>query len=241
MEEETQKEVHKFDAFEIIYLIYLALLPAAGTVFLLEKIILPEWSRFFVFIGGVAAVGLYLATIVSFSIIPASWWKRLIFMLDGPFIAVGLAYYLSGNIIDILMNMFFIDVGGAVLGIFITVIRKAPSKEDCIKGMIASGIPFLMMLTALLLYSFKSSEFSILQLGILLAGLLQTGFMQSRLFQQQNVVREFMQIIILGIVVWVAAYIFGCVFWDLRRKKDSGVTSQESAKEEHSTSNGKRK
>lgn len=221
MKEEVPKKVHKFDAFEIIYLIYLALLPAAGTVFLFERIILPEWSRFFVFIGGVAAVGLYLAAIVSFTVIPKSWWKQLIFLLDGPLIALGLAYYLNGNIIDILMNMFFIDVGGTVLGIFITVIRKAPTKEDRIKGMIAAGIPFLIMLSALLLYSLKSTELSMLQLSILLVGLIHTGFLQSRIFQEQNVVRECMQIIILGITLWVAAYIFGCVFWDIKRKKEA--------------------
>lgn len=237
IKEETAKNIQKFDAFEVFYLIYLAAMPAVGTVFLLQRIYLPEWSRFWIFLLGVAAVGLYLATISSFTTIPKSWWKRLLFLLDGPLIAVGLVFYLNGSFIDLLMNMFFIDVGGAVLGIFITVIRKAPTKEDRIKGMIASGIPFLFMLGSLFLYSLKDPEFSWLQLGILLLGLGHTGFIQSHIFEDaKNVVRECLQIIILGVVLWLAGYIFGCVFWDIKRKEkakdqESGVMIQKPGKQ----------
>lgn len=240
MKSEEEKRIQKFDAFEIIYLIYLAMLPAAGTIFLLHRIHVPEWSRFFVFILGVAALGLYLATIVSYTIIPSSLWKRILFFLDGPFIAVGLALYLNGSITDILMNIFFIDVGGSVLGVFLTVIKAAPSKEDRIKGIIATGFPSMLILVSLFLYSIKDPEFSILQLIILILGLIHTGFIQSCIYKKDKVIRECPQIIILGIAFWLASYIFGCVFWDIQRKKKE-KNKNPAVNIELSTSNEKKK
>ena len=73
-------KIHAF--FARIYLIYLGLLPALATFAVI-------WAygyrwMFLLFLVGVAAVGVYLATVMSYTPIPKSLPWLLLALLDGP-------------------------------------------------------------------------------------------------------------------------------------------------------------
>ena len=65
-----------------IYLFYLGLLPAVATFAILA--IYGHPAPFFVFIGGVMEVGVYLAVVANYVRVPQSVWGCLLVLLDGP-------------------------------------------------------------------------------------------------------------------------------------------------------------
>lgn len=64
------------------HLIYLGLLPSVATFTLLYTYGHP--APLLLFLGGTAAVGVYLAVIISYTSMPSSPWIRLFIILDGP-------------------------------------------------------------------------------------------------------------------------------------------------------------
>jgi hypothetical protein len=64
------------------HLIYLGLLPSVATFALLYTYGHP--APFLLFLGGIVAVSVYLAVIISYTAIPSSPWLSLLILLDGP-------------------------------------------------------------------------------------------------------------------------------------------------------------
>jgi hypothetical protein len=89
-----------------IYLFYLGVLPALATFAILWAYSYP-WF-FCLFLGGVAGVGVYLATVMSYTPIPKSLPWLLLALLDGPlFVLISLrnnfhplAFAIEGYLID---------------------------------------------------------------------------------------------------------------------------------------------
>ena len=97
-------KVHAF--FARFYLIYLGLLPTLATFAALWAYGYP-WF-FCLFLGGIAGVGVYLATVMSYTPIPQSLPWLLLALFDGPFFALislrsnfhPLLFAIEGFIID---------------------------------------------------------------------------------------------------------------------------------------------
>lgn len=99
-----QNSTHTF--FARLYLFYLGILPALATFAILRSYGYP-WL-FFLFVGGVAGVGVYLATVNSYTPIPQSLPWLLLALLDGPFFVLlsmrnnfhPMAFAINGYLID---------------------------------------------------------------------------------------------------------------------------------------------
>jgi hypothetical protein len=104
MDIDPSSKIHRF--FARIYLIYLGALPAFATFGILKAYGYP-WP-FILFLVGVAAVGVYLATVMSYTPVPRSLPWLLVALLDGPlFVLISLrhnfhpfAFAIEGYLID---------------------------------------------------------------------------------------------------------------------------------------------
>ncbi|HSH03258.1 MAG TPA: hypothetical protein VLL52_12120 [Anaerolineae bacterium] len=88
---ETKDINHKLNEYlGWLYLGYLSLLPAMGTagVLYLYGVGVGQLGMWLIFLGGVAAVGVYLATVGSYTVIPKQWWATAFLIADGPLIVL---------------------------------------------------------------------------------------------------------------------------------------------------------
>ena len=72
----------------LLYLVYLALLPAIATFAVLWRYgqTYSDATMFLSFLVGTAAVGVYSAFVMSYQYVPKSLWRLLVLLLDGPFL-----------------------------------------------------------------------------------------------------------------------------------------------------------
>lgn len=187
-----------------VYLVYLALLPAVGTVALtlFEITVQP----FLFFIIGTAAVGIYLAVVVSYTKLSKSVWKNLFILLDGP-IWIGIASFFGGSVAGFLFEGVFMELISILLGIFLlSIFSGRPTKDQRIGSLMATGIPLLGVIILAWMYINGNLLDNPMKLFVLGLATLQGTVFQYRIMSQDKVLRESMGIIIFGIIIWVTAF-----------------------------------
>lgn len=179
-------KIHAF--FARFYLIYLGLLPALATFALLWAYGYP-WI-FCLFLGGVAGVGIYLATVMSYTPIPQSLPWLLLALLDGPiFVLISLrenfhplAFAVEGFIID----------GGAIWAsiLFLAFVSPLPTR-----GQRLASIAIMLVILGLMGSLFWPYWQEFLwgnweRIFWLTAGIIQATWLNYRRFQRAAVLRQ---------------------------------------------------
>lgn len=195
-------------SFERWYLGYLALLPAVGAVTLFSVITLPEWSRFIGFMLGAAGVAIYLATTTSYTVVPISKLQRATLVLSGPLWALVSVFLFHGTLPDFIISTALIQIGVACGSVLLTVVTHAPTKNDKLKGLVATLLPLFGTLLLAALY-----VSSLWQAVVLLGAVLQGSVLQKITVTKDVVLRQSPKIILFGLLTWVAAYIFGNAYF----------------------------
>ena len=91
---------------ERAHLVYLGLLPALATFAVL--VVYGHPFMFLVFLGGIVAVSVYLAVVVSYTCSPSSLAVALFILLDGP-VCAALAQLSGGNPYAFAIDSFLVD------------------------------------------------------------------------------------------------------------------------------------
>jgi len=185
------------------YLFYLALLPAVGTIALALFEI--TFQPFF-FIIGTAAVGIYLAVIVSYTKLSKSVWKNLFILLDGP-IWIGIASFFGGSVAGFLLEDVLMELISILLGIFLlSIFSSRPSKDQRTASILVTGIPLLGVIILAWMYISGNLLDNPMKLFVLTLATVQGTIFQYRMMSEDKVMRESMGIIIFGIIIWLAAF-----------------------------------
>jgi hypothetical protein len=209
MNSDQSRKVHAF--FARFYLVYLGLLPALATLAVLWAYGYP-WF-FCLFLGGVAGVGVYLATVMSYTPIPQSLPWLLLALLDGPlFVLISLrnnfhplAFAVEGFIIE-----------GAAIWISILVLAFVSPLPT--RGQRAASIAIMAAILGLMgsLFGPYWQEYLWGQwqrIFWLLAGVVQATWLNYGRFQRAEVLREESDggiLFIVGLLfLWLAAMIVG--------------------------------
>ncbi len=115
-----------------VFLTYTILLPGLATISVYAYFLAPppEWARFLLWIGGIALVGVYLATLNYFTV-PASPATALLLLLDTPLILLPQFYDAGGmngaSIAAFLVTDFWAEAAGTGLAITILALREGQS------------------------------------------------------------------------------------------------------------------
>jgi hypothetical protein len=207
-------KIHAF--FARLYLVYLGFLPALATLAVL-------WAYgyrwlFVLFLVGVAAVGVYLATVMSYTPIPRSLPWLLLALFDGPlFVLISLrdnfhplAFAIEGFIID-----------GAAIWIsilFLAMVSPLPTRGQ--RGASIAIMAVILGLMGSLFWPYWQ-EYLWGQWGRifwLLAGIVQATWLNFGRFQRAEVLREERDggilFIVGSIMIWLLAMIVGANLYE---------------------------
>jgi len=202
-------KIHTF--FSKLYLFYLGLLPALATFAVLWVYGYPWLSV--LFLVGVAGVGVYLATVMSYTPIPSSLFWLLLALMDGPIFALlslrndfhPLAFAIEGFLID--GSAIWISI------LFLAIVSPLPTREQRIAS-IAIMLGILTLIGSLFWpygqeYLWGNWE----RLFWLGAGIIQATWLNFSRFKRAEVLRRESDGAILFLVgmliIWLIAMIVG--------------------------------
>jgi hypothetical protein len=193
-----------------LYLTYLALLPAAGTlVVYLVYGVRPNGLLFL--LVGTAGVGIYLAVTVSYTRLGDSAWKPALLLFDGPVWAT-LAGAAAGPL-AVLANDVLIDVAGILLGtLVLSVVSPKPTRQQRIGSIAATGIPLLGV--AWLAWACAGDGVAMRSIVVATLGLLQAAVSHFFVIREDRVQRPAQWLILVGIITWVICFIVGSAVTD---------------------------
>jgi hypothetical protein len=193
-----------------LYLTYLALLPAAGTlVVYLVYDVRPNGLLFL--LVGTAGVGIYLAVTASYTRLGDSSWKPVLLLFDGPVWAT-LAGAAAGPL-TVLANDVLIDVAGILLGtLVLSVVSPKPTRQQRIGSIAATGIPLLGV--AWLAWACAGDGVAMRSVVIATLGLLQAALSHFFVIREDRVQRPAQWLILVGIITWVICFIVGSAVTD---------------------------
>lgn len=203
------------------HLIYLGLLPAAATFGLLNKYGHPV--PLLLFIGGTAAVGVYLAVVFYFSPMPRSVVWGLVVLLDGPLWVVLSILSKRGLPLDYIVEGYVVEGTAIWLSILFL------SLYDIRERLAAAGFMLLaLIVTGSLVYPYFRDQ---LRGEWLSLGLLTIGIAEALAIRYRQVKRDVERpttsrpdtgrnAVYIGIfiVIWAAAMIAGNVLHELNSK-----------------------
>lgn len=211
----TQKEklVHIIGK---IYMFYLGVLPALATFAILWAYSYP-WL-FCLFLGGVAGVGVYLATVMSYAPIPKSLPWLLLALLDGPlFVLISLrndfhplAFAIEGYLID----------GTAIwLSIlFLAFVSDLPTREQRIASIAIMFVILGLMGSLFWPYWQEYLWGNWYRIFWLAAGVVQATWLNFGRFQRAEVLRQESDggilFIVGSLMVWLLALIVGANLYE---------------------------
>jgi len=214
MDQDKYNKTHA--VFARLYLFYLGLLPALATFAVLWAYGYPLY--FCLFMGGVAAVGVYLATVMSYTPIPQSLPWLLLALLDGPFFVLlslrnnfhPLAFAIEGFIID----------GGAIWVsiLFLAFVSPLPTREQRI-----ASIMIMLVIVGLMGSLFWPYWQEFLwgnwdRIFWLVVGIVQATWLNYGRFQRAEVIRQESDGSILFVVglliIWLIAMIAGANLYE---------------------------
>jgi hypothetical protein len=202
--------------FSRLYLIYLGLLPALATFAVLWAYGYP-WL-FCLFLGGVAGVGVYLATVMSYTPIPQSLPWLLLALLDGPFFALislrndfhPLAFAVEGFVID----------GGAIWIsiLFLAFVSPLPTRSQRMASILIMAVILVLMGSLFWPYWQEYLWGQWQRIFWLLAGIVQATWLNYGRFQRAAVLREESDggiLFIVGLImIWLLAMIVGANLYE---------------------------
>ncbi|MBN1583270.1 MAG: hypothetical protein JXA89_21350, partial [Anaerolineae bacterium] len=176
------------------HLLYLGLLPSLATFALLRTYGYP--ARFVLFIAGVAAVGIYLAIVYSYTRLPDSpganvrWTSIAWALLDGPLFA--LIAWRDGDDLPLAfaINAFVVDG----LAIWLAILWLSFVSPDPTRGQRIASIAIMVGVLAMTGSLFWPYARDVLwgqwmQLGTLATGVAESAFVRVRLLDRGSVVR----------------------------------------------------
>jgi hypothetical protein len=200
--------------------VYLGLLPALATFSLLYLYGHP--APLLLFIGGTAAVAVYLAVVSSYTPMPTSLGWALLVLLDGPLWA--LLSLLSKKITPFAFAIegFLVDGTAIWIAILILALRsQLPTKEQ----RVASVLFMLAALgaTASLVWPYCREAFSEqwLSAGLLVAGVIESTIVRFKVLKEDKVLRgadATTTYLIVLLLAWVASMILGNVLHQVKFK-----------------------
>lgn len=192
------------------YLIYLALLPAVGTVALVGFLKITVNPLVFLCVG-TAGVGIYLAMTGSYTKLSRNPWRNLLMFLDGPIWAIG-TLAVGGSLATVVVNDILIEISAGLLGLFAVVLTSyKPSRDQRIASIFAVGIPLLGAGWLLYLYGRDHLVDGPWTLVVLAAAVVQGAFLQFRLANADEVHQDAEILILIGIIAWLASLFLG--YW----------------------------
>ena len=203
-----------------IHLIYLGLLPSLATFGLLYKYGYPV--PFILFLGGAAAVGVYIAVVFYYTPMPRSWVGGLLVLLDGPAWvvlslltkkAVPLGYVVEGFIVE----------GTAIWLSILILAAKFPRQRLAAIGYMLLALAVSVSLTYP--YFRDSLQGQWLSVALLGMGIVETfGARFAQLKRDEESRDKNLQdpnknigLLVALILIWVAAMIAGNVLFELRQ------------------------
>lgn len=208
------QKIHAF--FSKLYLAYLGLLPALATFAVLWAYGYP-WV-FGLFLGGVAAVGVYLATVMSYTPIPQSLPWLLLALLDGPlFVLISLRNHLHP--LAFAIEGFLIDGSAIWLSIlYLAFVSGLPTREQRLAS-IAIMLAILGLIGSLFWPYWQEFLWgNWYRVFWLAAGIFQATWLNFNRFQRAEVLRSEGDNGILFIVgllaIWLIAMIAGASLHD---------------------------
>lgn len=192
-----------------IYLWYLTLLPAVGTVVLIG-LLRVQVNPLLVLIVGTAAVGIYLAITGSYTSVTSSPWKNAALLLDGPVWAI-VGWALGKSVGEILATDVLIEIGAMLLGLLAASITSPLPTKGQRKASIAIAVTTLAATAYVITLVGQSPLFLLTAFG----GIVQGAFTQYRLTQNDHVQRDAFAYILVGIIAWIASLFAGYALYEL--------------------------
>lgn len=126
---------------ERVYIFYLGLIPALGSfagVILYDRSAPPSWLVVVLLIGGVVAVGVYLAMLAAYVGFPKSPWLGLVILLDGPAqIGLSVALREHGTIWHLFGEMLLVETAPIYAAIFALALQSdKPTRKQRIGSLV---------------------------------------------------------------------------------------------------------
>lgn len=196
-----------------IHLVYLGLLPALATFGLLYTYGHP--APLLMFLGGTAAVGVYLAVTFSYTPRPTSLGWALLVLLDGPAWALLSLYSKGAARPDFAVEGLIVD-GTAV---WLSILVLALSSPRPTRGQRVASVGFMLVAlgaTASLVWPYFRDALwgQWASLGCLGAGILEAVLLRFKQLKREQVAQDpddGLLYIVLLVLTWVCAMILGNV------------------------------
>ena len=194
-----------------VYLLYLGILPAIGTFAALVAYGTP--GPFLLFLGGIAAVGVYLAVTYSYTRIPANPLLILVMLLDGPLVIL-IAQQDGYSLLGFLIESYLVD-GTAI---WLSILLLSLTSQLPTRGQRIGSVFFMLVAlvaTSSLFWPYMKAVLwnDWVRMMWLLAGTLVFSVIHYRRFYKENIVRtesDFSILYIAGLVMlWVFAMLSG--------------------------------
>ncbi len=202
--------------FERVHLVYLGLLPTLATFAVLITYGHP--AIFLVFLGGIVAVSVYLAMVVSYTRPPGSLAVALFILLDGP-ICAALAQLSGGNPYAFAIDSFLIDGVAIWLAIvWLAVTTSRSTEEQRIATVFFALVAVVTVFSVFWPYLRESVWEEWKKLGWLVVGMVEAFIARHYLLEADEVVRDTgVSAAYIGILlfVWIAALIAGNVLHEI--------------------------
>lgn len=201
-----------------VHLIYLALLPAWATGVTLATY--GHQSPFLILIGGIVAVGVYLAVIVNYTRPATSFGVALLTLIDGPLWAA--SAQLTGRFAaSFAVDAFLVDgVAIWIAIVWLAVTTSRPTREQRVATLVFAIIAVGTVCSLFWPYLRENLWGQWLGVGVLLLGIGEAVVAHHYLLDKDEIVRgeRFTMpylIIIIFLFVWIAAMMVGMVIYEL--------------------------
>lgn len=198
-----------------IYLVYLCILPAAGTFVLLGVLHVAIWPLVFFFVG-TAVVAIYLGMVASYTKLSDKPFRNLLLFLDGP-IWIAPGTFFGGSIATAIVEDVLVETISMLIGIFgLTMVSRLPTPRQRVSSFLVVGIPLIGVLVILFLYA---QQYVVPEnpwrLLFIIGATLQGTITQFRTVQKDEVMRSSEGYILIGIGAWIVALAVGNVMREL--------------------------
>ena len=200
----------------LAYLVYLGALPAVATASTLWQYgeWYPDWKFILSFLGGTAAVGVYLAFVYSYQMVPVSVGRTLLLLLDGPLLIL-LSQSGSVSPYGFAVEAYLVDGTAVWLSILWLALHSPDPTPNQRRAsvfimLVAIGITWLFFLPYLQVELFGNW----VQMGWLLFAIIQGVALRSFLLKETDDLRDQDNapwFIVAMILLWIAALFGGMI------------------------------
>lgn len=204
------------------HLIYLCLLPTLSTFAVLYVYGHPV--PLLLFIGGTAAVGVYLAVTVSYTRPSKSIGWALLVLFDGPVWALLSVFSKDVTSMGFAIEGFLVDGVAIWLSILILALHsEKPTRRQRIASVGFMLVALAATLSLIWPYYRDNLNGEWLSLGLLAAGILEAAIVHSKVLKKDEVIRDSdttAGFIIVFILLWVGSMNVGNVLHEYKIKRE---------------------